>query len=52
VARTMPAAMLFLRTPGGLSHHPDEAVAAADVQAALEVAWSFLLNLDSPEVRA
>ena len=45
MARAMPAAMLFLRTPGGLSHHPDEAVAEKDVQAALQVAWSFLLNL-------
>jgi allantoate deiminase len=45
MARAMPAAMLFLRTPGGLSHHPDEAVAEQDVQAALGVAWRFLLNL-------
>jgi allantoinase len=26
MARRMPAAMLFLRSPGGISHHPDEAV--------------------------
>ena len=26
VAARMPAAMLFLRSPGGISHHPDEAV--------------------------
>ena len=26
VARRMPAAMLFLRSPGGISHHPDETV--------------------------
>ncbi|GGJ80333.1 allantoate amidohydrolase [Deinococcus aquiradiocola] len=45
VARAMPAAMLFLRTPGGLSHHPDETVSGQDVQAALQVAWHFLLNL-------
>ncbi len=45
LARAMPAAMLFLRTPGGLSHHPDEAVAVEDVQAALEVGWHFLLQL-------
>ncbi len=49
LARVMPAAMLFVRTPGGLSHHPDEAVAGEDVQAALEVVWKFLLGL---EVRA
>ena len=45
MSRAMPAAMLFLRTPGGLSHHPDEAVAPGDVQAALEVGWRFLLGL-------
>ncbi len=45
MSRAMPAAMLFLRTPGGLSHHPDEAVAPGDVQVALEVGWRFLLNL-------
>ncbi len=45
MSRAMPAAMLFLRTPGGLSHHPDEAVAASDVQAALTVGWNFLLGL-------
>ncbi|WP_407569348.1 allantoate amidohydrolase [Deinococcus altitudinis] len=48
MARAMPAAMLFLRTPGGLSHHPDEAVADSDVQAALQVAWTFLLQLGRP----
>jgi len=48
MSRLMPAAMLFLRTPGGLSHHPDEAVAVDDVQAALEVCWHFLLGLASP----
>ncbi len=47
MARAMPAAMLFLRTPGGLSHHPDEAVATEDVQAALEVGWRFLVGLGS-----
>ncbi len=37
LARRMPAAMLFLRSPGGISHHPDESVLAADVDAALDV---------------
>ena len=32
----MPAAMLFLRTPGGISHHPDETVEPEDVATALE----------------
>ena len=53
LARAMPAAMLFVRTPGGLSHHPDEAASHGDVQAALEVVWKFLLGLNvevNPEV--
>ena len=35
VARRVPAAMLFLRSPGGLSHHPDETVLRRDVALAL-----------------
>ena len=45
LARSVPAAMLFVRTPGGLSHHPEEAASHGDVQAALEVVWNFLLGL-------
>ena len=37
VAQRMPAAMLFLRSPGGISHHPDESVLEEDVAAALAV---------------
>ncbi len=50
MAGTMPAAMLFLRSPGGLSHHPDEAVREEDVEAALRVGEKFLKRL-SAEVR-
>ena len=46
VARRMPVAMLLLRSPGGISHHPDEAVLAEDVAAALETGMRFLVNLD------
>jgi len=35
MAPIMPAAMLFLRSPGGVSHHPDESVLIDDVAAAL-----------------
>ena len=42
VAARMPAAMLFLRSPGGISHHPDESVTASDVDAALTVGLEFL----------
>ena len=48
LATQIPTAMLFLRTPGGLSHHPNESVARADVQAALETCLQFLCNLSFP----
>ena len=43
VARRMPAAMLLLRSPGGISHHPDESVVEEDVAAAL---WAGLECLE------
>jgi allantoate deiminase len=42
VAQRMPTAMLFLRSPGGISHHPDEAVLAEDIDSALDVGLEFL----------
>jgi allantoate deiminase len=42
VAPHLPAAMLFLRSPGGISHHPDETVLLNDVAAALETGLAFL----------
>src|SRR5205814_1718035 len=42
LAAHMPAAMLFIRTPGGLSHHPDESVTESDVAVALTVGANFL----------
>lgn len=46
VARRMPVAMLFLRSPGGVSHHPDETVLPPDVVAALDVGMRFLEELE------
>jgi allantoate deiminase len=46
LAAHMPAAMLFLRTPGGLSHHPDESVAESDVAVALVVGANFLEEVE------
>jgi allantoate deiminase len=46
VARRMPTALLFLRSPGGISHHPDETVLADDVDAALAVGMQFLQQLE------
>lgn len=45
MAARMPTAMLFLRSPGGVSHHPDEAVREQDVEAALHVGRKFLARL-------
>jgi allantoate deiminase len=45
LARRMPAAIVFLRSPGGLSHHPDETVLVADVEAAYSVGLEFLRRL-------
>jgi allantoate deiminase len=42
VAPHLPSAMLFLRSPGGVSHHPDEAVLPEDVEAALEAGARFI----------
>ena len=46
LAPRMPAAMLFLRSPGGLSHHPDENVLPGDVAVALATGLSFLDELE------
>jgi allantoate deiminase len=46
LAKKVPTAMLFLRSPGGVSHHPDESVFPQDVQAALEAGLYFLQYLD------
>jgi allantoate deiminase len=46
MAARMPAAMLFLRSPGGISHHPDETVLEEDVEAALKVGGFFLQKLE------
>ena len=45
LAPHMPAAMLFIRTPGGLSHHPDETVMEGDVAVALAAGANFLDEL-------
>jgi allantoate deiminase len=50
MASRMPTAMLFLRSPGGISHNPAETVREEDVEAALTVAQKFLERLTG-EVR-
>jgi allantoate deiminase len=47
LAEKAPAAMLFLRSPGGISHHPEETVLVEDVAAALTVGLHFLEELET-----
>lgn len=45
IAPHVRTTMLFVRSPGGLSHHPDETVIPGDVEAALATVIEFLRNL-------
>jgi allantoate deiminase len=45
LAERVQAAMIFLRTPSGISHHPAETVLAGDIQKALECGLQLLLQL-------
>ena len=45
LAPLAPVAMLFVRCAGGVSHHPDESVAVADVAVALDVLDRFVRGL-------
>jgi allantoate deiminase len=45
MAALTPMTMLFVRSPGGVSHHPAETVVPADVTKALEVMVAFLHRL-------
>jgi allantoate deiminase len=47
MAARVPTAMLFLRSPGGISHHPAESVREEDVEAALDVGREFLMRISS-----
>src|SRR5439155_13266448 len=45
LAEKIPAAMIFLRTPGGISHDPAESVHLEDVAKALECGQHLLTQL-------
>jgi len=47
MAAKVPTAMLFLRSPGGISHHPAETVREEDVEAALDAGTEFLMRISS-----
>lgn len=42
LASRVPSAMLFVRSPGGICHHPDETVHSVDVEAALATGAALL----------
>jgi allantoate deiminase len=51
LAEKVPAAMIFLRTPGGVSHDPAESVAGEDVEKAIQCGLHLLDQLaSSPEI--
>lgn len=50
VAPHIPAGMLFLRSPNGISHHPDETVRLEDVALALRVGYTFLHSMAAEAV--
>jgi allantoate deiminase len=52
LAPHVPTAMLFVRSPGGLSHHPDETVREQDIEAALATVLNLLLHLHPHETLA
>lgn len=45
LARRVASTMLFVRSPGGVSHHPDETVLVEDVAAALATVLAFVREL-------
>jgi allantoate deiminase len=47
MAEKVPSAMIFLRTPGGISHDPAESVAVEDVEKAIECGLHLLDQLAS-----
>jgi len=47
MASRMPVAMLFVRSPAGISHHSDETVRVEDVASSLDVGRQFLRHLES-----
>ena len=47
LAEKVPSAMIFLRTPGGISHDPAESVAADDVEKAIQCGAYLLDQLEA-----
>ncbi|MEM9019129.1 MAG: allantoate amidohydrolase [Planctomycetota bacterium] len=47
MARLAPTAMLFVRHPKGVSHHPEETVLAEDAGRAVQVLAQYIVNLSA-----
>ena len=53
LAEKFPSAMIFVRTPGGISHSPEETVNAEDVEKAIEAGMHLLdLLASSPALQS
>ncbi|MEM9352144.1 MAG: allantoate amidohydrolase [Planctomycetota bacterium] len=52
MSAAFPVAMLFVRHPGAVSHHPDERVDEADVAVAIDVMTRFFRRLAEAERRS
>jgi len=50
LAEKIPSALIFLRTPGGISHDPAESVAVEDVDQAIQCGLHLLNQLASSSV--
>jgi allantoate deiminase len=46
LAERVPTTMIFLRSPDGVSHHPDESVRLEDIENALAAGLAFLRKLE------
>ncbi len=49
LAERVPTAMIFLRSPGGVSHHPEESVRVEDVENALAAGIAFLRRMNEEQ---
>jgi len=47
LAPHIPSAMLFLRSPGGVSHHPAESVKPKDADLALKIGYRFIESMSA-----
>jgi allantoate deiminase len=49
MAERVPATMIFLRSPGGVSHHPEESVRPQDVENALAAGLALLRHISKEQ---